>query len=621
MRHFLKTLSPILLLVALLSPQAKAANSTVSAMTAASSVAGTDLWYCAQSAGALDRKCSSAQVAAYIYGLTSGDATIGGTGAVTFATVNSNVGSFGSATQCAAVTVNAKGLVTAASAVTCAPAVGSLTGLGTGIASWLATPTSANLAAALTDETGTGANVFGTAPTISSLNATTAMTLAFLTGSTQCLQVSTTGVVSGTGAVCGGAGSTGANPTATAGPTANNGVATTFMRSDASPAVQLGTAAQKGIVQVDGTTITATAGVISAVASGSGVTSLNIGGGQVSSTTAACSQTAISAGGQTISSAECVNAQTGTSYAIADSDRAKLVTGTNAAAQAYTIAQAGASTTFQSGWFTDILNKGAGALTITPTTSTINGAASYTLMAGQGIRLYSDGANYTVTPWGAGGVTVSSQTGVNYAIVSSNFGQLVNLSNASNQIPTLPAAGSTGFPSGWYVQACNQGAGTQTITPTTSTIGGASTYVLPAGSAASPQCAAIVSDGANYQVVPDFIRTGTGVATALATTLSAAGGVSSTIASGTAAMGTTAIGSAACATVVTVSATNVATTDVVQASFNGDPTAVTGYVPLTTGMLAIIPYPTANNVNFKVCNNTASSITPGAITLNWRVLR
>jgi hypothetical protein len=61
-----------------------------------------------------------------------------------------------------------------------------------------------------------------------------------------------------------GAGSTGANPSATAGPTAVNGVATTFMRSDAAPAIQKASAAQFGIVEVDGTTITAVAGVISA---------------------------------------------------------------------------------------------------------------------------------------------------------------------------------------------------------------------------------------------------------------------------------------------------------------------------------------------------------------------
>lgn len=44
--------------------------------------------------------------------------------------------------------------------------VGGITGLGTDVATWLATPSSANLAAAVTGETGTGALVFGTAPTV-----------------------------------------------------------------------------------------------------------------------------------------------------------------------------------------------------------------------------------------------------------------------------------------------------------------------------------------------------------------------------------------------------------------------------------------------------------------------
>jgi hypothetical protein len=82
-----------------------------------------------------------------------------------------------------------------------------------------------------------------------------------------------------------------------------------------------------------------------------------------------------------------------------------------------------------------------------------------------------------------------------------------------------------------------------------------------------------------------------------------------------------AITSASCATVVTATATGTATTDVVDASFNGDPSAVTGYAPVTTGMLTILSYPTTNTVNFKVCNTTGSSITPGAITLNWSVRR
>jgi hypothetical protein len=41
-----------------------------------------------------------------------------------------------------------------------------VSGLGAGVATFLATPSSTNLASALTDETGTGANVFATSPTL-----------------------------------------------------------------------------------------------------------------------------------------------------------------------------------------------------------------------------------------------------------------------------------------------------------------------------------------------------------------------------------------------------------------------------------------------------------------------
>ena len=68
----------------------------------------------------------------------SGDATLVNTGALTLATVNSNTGSFGSSTAIPAITVNAKGLITAVSTNTVAPAVGSITGLGTNVATSLA---------------------------------------------------------------------------------------------------------------------------------------------------------------------------------------------------------------------------------------------------------------------------------------------------------------------------------------------------------------------------------------------------------------------------------------------------------------------------------------------------
>lgn len=97
----------------------------------------------------------------------TGDITASsGSNATTLATVNSNVGSFGSSTQSAVPTVNGKGLITAISNTTITPAVGSITGLGTGVATWLATPSSANLRSAVTDETGSGALVFATSPTL-----------------------------------------------------------------------------------------------------------------------------------------------------------------------------------------------------------------------------------------------------------------------------------------------------------------------------------------------------------------------------------------------------------------------------------------------------------------------
>jgi hypothetical protein len=95
--------------------------------------------------------------------------------------------------------------------------------------------------------------------------------------------------------------------------------------------------------------------------------------------------------------------------------------------------------------------------------------------------------------------------------------------------------------------------------------------------------------------------------------------VTQTIASGTAAMTTAAIASGACGSTVTVSAPSVATTDIVDIGNNGNPTGVTGYTP--GGGLAIRAWPTSGNVNFCVSNEIGTSVTPGALTINWSVRR
>lgn len=100
-----------------------------------------------------------------------------------------------------------------------------------------------------------------------------------------------------------------------------------------------------------------------------------------------------------------------------------------------------------------------------------------------------------------------------------------------------------------------------------------------------------------------------------------AAGNSTTVASGTSAMGTSAISSGTCATTVSTAATGVATTDSIQYTPNGDPQGVTGYTASASGSLYIWAFPTNGHVNFEVCNNTSGSITPAALTLNWRVVR
>lgn len=94
-----------------------------------------------------------------------------------------------------------------------------------------------------------------------------------------------------------------------------------------------------------------------------------------------------------------------------------------------------------------------------------------------------------------------------------------------------------------------------------------------------------------------------------------------TVTSGSQSLATTAISSATCGAAQTITASSVLSTDTVVATFNGDPTGITGFVPSTTGMLTIIFYAGPDKLNFKYCNNTAGTITPGSVSVNWRVTR
>jgi hypothetical protein len=138
-------------------------------------------------------------------GLTAGNVTTNAnlTGAVTSVGNATSLGSFSSANLLGALTdeTGTGSAVFATSPTLVTPILGTPTsatltnatglpiatgvsGLGTGVATFLATPSSANLAAALTDETGSGANVFATSPTLVTpvLGTPTSATLTNATG-------------------------------------------------------------------------------------------------------------------------------------------------------------------------------------------------------------------------------------------------------------------------------------------------------------------------------------------------------------------------------------------------------------------------------------------------------
>ena len=95
---------------------------------------------------------------------------------------------------------------------------------------------------------------------------------------------------------------------------------------------------------------------------------------------------------------------------------------------------------------------------------------------------------------------------------------------------------------------------------------------------------------------------------------------------GTIALSTSSISTGTCqavsaGTTNSVAATNVATTDIIDWSPQVSLQGVTGYEVNTGGALSIDTYPTAGYINVNICNWTTGSITPGALTLNVRVIR
>jgi hypothetical protein len=149
--------------------------------------------------------------------------------------------------------------------------------------------------------------------------------------------------------------------------------------------------------------------------------------------------------------------------------------------------------TLTAGWYLTVINNDATATdTITPTTSTINGAASYVLQPSQSITIYSDGTNYYTTSV-ANLASVTTSTGSPKNLGTFASGSTILRSNATTAMAdTLPNANT--LPNGWYIHVFNNDASaTDTITPATSTINGAATLAITFGKSTT-----IYGNGVNY---------------------------------------------------------------------------------------------------------------------------
>lgn len=262
-------------------------------------------------------------------------------------------------------------------------------------------------------------------------------------------------------------------------------------------------------------------------------------------------------------------------------------------------------------------NATSGTITISPPagalgTRTLTLPAATDTLAGQAIANGGTGGSLTASN---GGIVYSDATRLQILAGTATAGQCL-LSNSNS----APAWGScSGAASVSSVTANNA---TLTISPTTGAVlaeinlGNANTWTavqsftasgikLKGSSTGYTTFASANASSTNYTITFPAIT-----ATA-----------SVTIASGAKALSTGAISSGACTSAQTDTATGALTTDAVSATFAADPTSTTGYSATTNGMLTIIAYPTADTINFKVCNNTSASITPGAVTINWRVVR
>jgi hypothetical protein len=482
----------------------------------------------------------------------------GGTGITSFGTgVATFLGTPSSANLAAAVTgeTGSGALVFATSPTLVTPALGTpssatltnatglpistgVSGLGTGVATFLGTPTSANLAAAVTNETGSGALVFATSPTLvtpalgtpSSATLTNATGLPIVNGTTGTLSVAR----GGTG------NTTYTNGQLLIGNTTGN------------------TLAKATLTAGSGVSITNGAGSITIAATGSGGTVTSVGGtGTVNGIT--LTGTVTSTGnltlGGTLSGVNLTTQVTGdlpfsnlaqgsalsvlgvtgnatadlASIAAASDHQVLRRSGTSVAFGAVALNQTNAitGTLPVANGGTGITSFGSGVATFLGTPTSANLAAAVTNETGSGALVFANSPTLVTPALGTpSSGTLSSCTvdGTNavgfrtipqnsqsaaYTLVLADSGKHILHPSADTTARTftIPANGSVAFPIGTAITFINQnGAGVITIAITTDTM-----RLSPAGTTGSRTLAANGSATAVKVTSTEWIISGSGL--------------------------------------------------------------------------------------------------------------
>jgi len=103
--------------------------------------------------------------------------------------------------------------------------------------------------------------------------------------------------------------------------------------------------------------------------------------------------------------------------------------------------------------------------------------------------------------------------------------------------------------------------------------------------------------------------------------ISTNGGFPVIIASGAEALSDTTVAANTCNAAEEATATGVVGTDIIIANPNAQLNTIDGYGVTSAGALRVDVYPTADKVNFVLCNPTGTEINQGALTINWKVIR